>query len=288
MSTNPHRHHSRPQESRLQQSRLLRSRFARRVCFATMAIAVTTGTVTATTASAVPSSPSVGARCLTSQRNAVVQTPVGQLRCQAAGKASTWKAVAPKATNAPKLSDKDLAAIVGTWRTTSDSQAGYRMREIFVGAVAKSDAVGRTKDVKGTVEIAAVNDAAFVRSVQVAIDMTRVTSEKELRDDWLKTAGLETNTYKTATFETTAPIAAALPGESQVLKTQVPGQLTIHGATKPVMIAVEARRTGDIVDIVGNARITLADFNIATPVIPGVVSTDDTGLMEFALVLRRG
>jgi polyisoprenoid-binding protein YceI len=263
-----------------------RIRTYQRLAFVTIAMSVSAGSF-ASVASAAPSSPTVGGACTNTQRNTVVQTPLGQLRCQASGKSSTWKSVAPKATNAPKLSDKDLAAIVGTWRTTTESQAGYRMREIFVGAVAKSDAIGRTKEVKGTVEIGAVNGSAFVRSVQIAVDMTRVTSDKDLRDDWLKTAGLETNTYKTATFETTAPIAAALPGEGQVLKTQVPGQLTIHGATKPVMIAVEARRTGDIVDVVGSARVTLADFNIATPVIPGVVSTDDTGVMEFALVLRR-
>jgi polyisoprenoid-binding protein YceI len=261
--------------------------FPRRAFAATVLI-VAGGIGIADAAYSAPSSPTVGASCAGAARNTVVQTPVGQLRCQASGKTSTWKAVAPKATNAPKLSDKDLAAIVGTWRATSESQAGYRMREIFVGAVAKSDAVGRTNDVKGTIEIGAVNGAAFVRSVQVGIDMTSIKSDKDLRDDWLKTAALETNTYKNATFETTAPIAAALPGDGQVLKTQVPGQLTIHGVTKPVMISVEARRTGDIVDLVGSARVTLADFSIETPLIPGVVSTDDTGLMEFALVLRRG
>jgi hypothetical protein len=40
-------------------------------------------------------------------------------------------------------------------------------------------------------------------------------------------------------------------------------------------------------DIVGSTRILLADFGIETPVLPGIVSTDDTGMLEFSLVGKR-
>jgi polyisoprenoid-binding protein YceI len=257
---------------------------ARRATFAITAVLL--GGSSNVAAFAAPAPAKVGGTCTVGQRNVVTKATSGNLRCELTGKKLVWKSV-PE-VGGTNLGDKDLAAIVGTWRTTSDSEAGYRMREYFVGAIAKSDAVGRTKDITGTVEIGARKGVGYVQSVRISIELSRLTSEKALRDDWLKTAALETDIYKTATFETTAPVAAQLPAEGQVLKTQLPGELTVHGKTKSVTIGIEARRTGDIVDIVGSTRLTLSDFAIETPVIPGVVSTDDTGLMEFALVLKRG
>ncbi len=264
---------------------MFKNMISRRITFAVTAVVLAGLGSASASAASVPTAPKSGAPCSPGQRNTVARSSAGSLRCESAGKNLLWKVV-PEVGGTP-LGDKDLAAIVGTWRTTPDSEAGYRMREFFVGAVAKSDAVGRTKDVKGTVDIGSRKGVGYVQSVRVLIDLARLTSEKSLRDNWLKTAALETDTYKTAMFETTAPVAAQLPAEGQVLKAQIPGDLTIHGKTKSVTIGIEARRTGDIVDIVGSTRITLSDFGIETPVIPGMVSTDDTGMMEFALVLKR-
>src|SRR5262245_37644776 len=57
---------------------------------------------------------------------------------------------APATTAATPVSPDSLA---GTWNVAEGSIAGYRVREKLAQLPAKSDAVGRTQDVTGTVTI---------------------------------------------------------------------------------------------------------------------------------------
>jgi polyisoprenoid-binding protein YceI len=226
------------------------------------------------------SSPTANASCKASEKNRIVVVKGARLQCTTNGTTSVWKAAA-------KPSAGEMQAMIGTWKTTAGSQAGYRMREFFVGGVAKSEAVGRTTDVSGTVVIDQNSGVAQIRSTSIAVQTATLRSDKPSRDEWLQTEALETVIYKTATFESTSPITVNPPREGEVLKTEFPGRLTLHGETRPVVMTIEARRTGDLIDIVGSARLFLADFKIEAPLVPGVVSADDSGLLEFSLVLKR-
>jgi polyisoprenoid-binding protein YceI len=239
------------------------------------------------------SAPVAGQRCTQPQKEVAIAGQPGRLRCAKSGSKLVWIAAVPaikapsNAASKAKSLPADTSALVGTWRSSAGSQAGYRMREIFAGGAAKTDAVGRTSAVDASVVFEGNNDGVTLRSVKVVADLTAMKSDRDKRDEWLQTAALQTNTFPTASFEMTEPMTFRPPKEGQVLTLQVRGRLTVHGVTNQVAVMVEARRTGDIIDLVGSTRLTLADYQIETPMIPGFVSTDDTGLLEFLLVLRR-
>ena len=203
------------------------------------------------------------------------------MRCQATTSGLVWQPMPVKATA------EERSALLGTWKAIAGSQAGYRMREIFVGGAAKSEAVGRTSDVVGSFVIDTKNGSLRVRSAKIVVGIGSLTSDKPGRDDWLKTNALQTSVHTSAVFELTEELSIGATRDGEVMKRDMQGRLSLHGVTGPVAISIQARRTGDLIDIVGSTRIVLADFGIETPFVPGIVSTDDTGLLEFALVLKR-
>jgi polyisoprenoid-binding protein YceI len=232
--------------------------------------------------------PTSGSRCNPAQHNKTVTTKTEKFVCTQVGGGYVWRPIAAtRASYTSGGSASDVAVAVGTWRTMQGSQAGYRMREIYVGGAAKSDAVGRTSDVSGEFVLDVSSGALQLRSGRVTVDMTTLKSDQARRDDWLRTNSLETSKFKSAVFEVAESTPVNVPSTGQAARVMLRGRLTLHGVTKSVTIPVDARLTGDIFDVVGSIRITLEDYGIPTPVIPGVVSTDDTGMLEFALVLRR-
>jgi polyisoprenoid-binding protein YceI len=233
--------------------------------------------------------PAAGRNCSKAEANRLVRLSSGSIRCAKVGSKFMWVLSNPPSTVPAKVSvsSGDISAMVGSWKPVTGSEAGYRMREFLAGGIAKTDAVGRTNKVTGSVVVESAPTGLTLRSVSMSVDMSSLKSDQDKRDQWLKTAALETDSFPTASFTMTKPLAVAAPKEGQVLTFQVEGELTLHGVTKKTKIDVEARRTGNILDLVGNTRVILTDFKIDPPVIPGMVSTDDTGLLEFILILNR-
>jgi polyisoprenoid-binding protein YceI len=193
------------------------------------------------------------------------------------------------------LDDEGLAAasvddVAGTWQVSSDigdteensTFVGYRIDEELAGIGAQT-AAGRTADVTGTVTIAdgQVTEASF------DVDMTTLQSDDDRRDNQLKGRGLETDSFPTAGFELTEPVT--LPEDSVTgdqLTFSAPGELTLHGVTKPVTIELQADLRDGVIAIVGNTPIVLSDYDI--PPLEGafVVSVADQGSLEFQLFLE--
>ena len=99
--------------------------------------------------------------------------------------------------------------------------------------------------------------------------------------------GLEIDTFPTATFMLTAPIELdAEPAVGEDVSAVATGELTIHGVTNEVEIPIEARWSGDVIDVAGSLEIVLADYEMDAPERP-FVSVDEVGTMEFQLVLER-
>ena len=60
------------------------------------------------------------------------------------------------------------------------------------------------------------------------------------------------------------------------------GNLTLHGKTNPVTVALTARRTGNTIKVAGSIPVTFADYGIANPS-QSFVTTQDHGTVEFLL-----
>ncbi len=105
--------------------------------------------------------------------------------------------------------------VAGTWTVTTGSEAGYRVREQLANLPAESDAVGRTSDVTGSITLVAAGDGAQLTEGSIEIDTTTIASDEDRRDNRMRSEGLQTDQFPTATFVVTTPVdipSAALTG----------------------------------------------------------------------------
>jgi polyisoprenoid-binding protein YceI len=182
-------------------------------------------------------------------------------------------------------------AISGTWVVDAESGefdfesatgtfAGFRIQEELV-SVGAATAVGRTGDVSGSITI----DGTTLTEAEFEVDLTTITTNESRRDDRVQDA-LETSTFPTATFTLTEPVelgAGAADGEPVTVTAT--GDLTIHGVTQPVELPIEAQLVEGTVVVVGSLDLVFADYGVAVPTAPVVVSAEDNGVLEVQILL---
>ena len=173
------------------------------------------------------------------------------------------------------------ASVSGSWKVTSGSQAGYRVKEVLLGQAA--EAVGRTSDVTGQM----ILQGTEVTSASFSVDLTTVQSDKSQRDGQFQGRIMQTPTYPTATFTLASPIAlGSIPADRTSVTVKASGKLTMHGTTRLVTVDLTAQRSGAEIRVSGQIPVTFADWNIPNPSF-GPVTTEDNGQIEFLLVFAR-
>jgi polyisoprenoid-binding protein YceI len=199
--------------------------------------------------------------------------------------ASTDASADPAATAAAGTGD-----LAGTWTVTTGTEAGYRVRERLAQLDAESDAIGRTTDVTGSIDLAADGATTTLKGATIEVNTTTITSDEGRRDNRLRSEGLETDRFPTATFTLTQPVeipAAALAGTASDLT--LVGDLTLHGVTKAVEIPAQAKLADGTVQVLGSVSFPLADFEIVAPNVGGfIISIADEGALEFVAVFAKG
>jgi polyisoprenoid-binding protein YceI len=97
-----------------------------------------------------------------------------------------------------------------------------------------------------------------------------------------------TRRARAATFQLTEPIEfAEEPAQGETVTTEAIGKLTVHGVTREVTVPVEARWTGDQIEVVASFDIALADYEIDPPTGFLVLSVADQGTIELHLLFAR-
>ena len=223
-----------------------------------------------------------------------------QLRCVLVGKKKRWTAVpsalpstvksaAVASAAETKVGSSADASTEGTYRVGAGSAAGYRVKELFVGGLAKVDAVGRSEGVTGALSIARQGDSLVAQTITVTVDMTKLASDESRRDARMKTSGLETDRFPTSVFVSTGP--TSLPNDAdqgKPVKATINGRLTIHGVTRDVAVPVDAQLKAGVLEVVGRLGINMKDYGIDPPEIPDFVKADDDGAFEFKLIMKKG
>jgi polyisoprenoid-binding protein YceI len=170
----------------------------------------------------------------------------------------------------------------GAWKVAGGPNVfvGYRMMELFGGDTIKKEAVGRTDGVTGTMTVS----GGQVTAVDVTADVTRLTSDKASRDNFIKTSALETEKIPEVTFVLTRPVAlpAGLAVGTAVDATAT-GDLTLHGQTRSVTVPVQGCFSGATINVSGRADVQLADYQIDKPQVPGI-TVDEAGQLELSLI----
>lgn len=198
--------------------------------------------------------------------------------------ATTTAGGAPGTTVAPS----NNADLTGNWRVAAGSVAGYRVREKLAALPAKSDAVGRSEAVTGSVKVDRAGASLSATNANFDVDVTKLVSDDNRRDNRIRTDGLQTSRFPKATFVSTDPIT--LPPETvtgQAVKASAVGDLTIHGVTKRVTIPLDVRVAGGKGELVGSLGFPMSDFNITPPSIGGFVTVDPDATLEFKLLLEK-
>lgn len=172
---------------------------------------------------------------------------------------------------------------IGSFDDFSGTWAGYRVDEELEG-IGATTAVGRTPDLSGTMTIAGDE----VTAIDVEVDVTTLDSDSDLRDGQLAGRGLETDTFPTATFTLTSPVALPTGVDSgEETAAEVTGDLTIHGVTNEVTVTLDARLADGAAVVVGQAPVKLTDFGIEPPTGMRVLSIGDDATFEFQIFLTR-
>ncbi len=177
----------------------------------------------------------------------------------------------------------DDGSVAGTWNVTTGSVAGYRVRERLADLPAESDAVGRTEAVSGSITIEADGSTTTLTEAALSVDTTSISSDKSMRDNRLRSQGLQTDQFPTATFTLTSPVeipAAALDGTASDVT--LTGDLTLHGVTKAVDIPGQAQLVDGTIQVAGSLGFPLSDYAIVAPNVGGfILSIADDGTLEF-------
>jgi polyisoprenoid-binding protein YceI len=162
---------------------------------------------------------------------------------------------------------------------------GYRVREKFGTLPAPNDAVGRTPVVVGGMTIR----NGQVTAALVTGDLRQLRSDKQRRDNVIRTNGLQTNTFPSASFQLTRPInlVAARIAYGRVANLNATGALTMHGITRPVQLPLQGRWDGNTLQVVGRLPVNFAEYQIQPPSVAGFVTVQNQGWIELNLVFQR-
>jgi polyisoprenoid-binding protein YceI len=172
--------------------------------------------------------------------------------------------------------------ITGTWKPTSASKLQYRVEETLLGA--HNTATGSTNQITGTMTVAGTT----IQTVDLAVDMNSVSSDRQQRDGQFRGRIMQTSTYPTATFKLTQAIdLGSVPAADTPITKSATGQLTLHGVTKTVTFDIKAQRTSKgTIEANGEIPVAFADYGISDPS-GGPARTEDHGVLAFTVVFAK-
>jgi polyisoprenoid-binding protein YceI len=164
------------------------------------------------------------------------------------------------------------------------SSASFRVREQLAGRELPSDAVGTTRAVSGQIVIRP--DGTLIPDAShISVGLKELQTDSGQRDRFIKSNTLSTDQFPAAEF---------VPARAEGLPNPLPasgeynfklvGPMTVRGVQKEVTWDVTAQRSGN--NLTGTAKTSLkfADFNLAPPRVPMVLSITDDIRLEVSLV----
>ncbi len=155
----------------------------------------------------------------------------------------------------------------------AESKASYFAdEEFFALALTKfglpagwAKVVGATQSVEGRFQIDTGRPAAWLGENVFTVRMNTFSTDRDMRDNWIRENGPRFNDYPLATFKATAITggpASYRPGEE--FSFSLPGTLTIREIARPATFAVRARLAGDTLTGVATTRLLMSNFGIET------------------------
>jgi polyisoprenoid-binding protein YceI len=218
------------------------------------------------------------AACAPAQPGAAVVNPASS------GNSSATPLPASQGGNSalPVTGNGEIKYVVVPDKTVAD----YRVREQLARLSFPSDAVGKTNAVSGGVVIKPDGSIDSAQS-KFTVDLSTLTSDEGMRDNFVRRSILDTNQYPQAVFVPTqvSGLPSPMPQSGQV-SFKVTGNLTIKDVTKPVTWDVSGQITNGEAIGTATTSFTFEDFNLPQPHVPVVLSVVDKITLEVALDLK--
>jgi polyisoprenoid-binding protein YceI len=196
----------------------------------------------------------------------------------ACGSPAAPEPIAATATPAPAPTNPPSGAPVSGLRTfvivPAESKASYLAdEEFFADALAKygiaageADVVGSTQEIEGQLQLNLDDLSAALGENRFVVQMNTLSTDRPLRDGWIRENGPRFNDYPEAIFVASAiEDAPATYNEGEEVTFRLVGDITIREITRPVTFTVTARLAGDTLTGVATTRLLMSDFGIDPP-----------------------
>jgi polyisoprenoid-binding protein YceI len=181
------------------------------------------------------------------------------------------------------------AAATTRWTVAADgNEARYLVREQLAGFDFPNDAVGKTAAVTGALVLDA-NGSVVAGESKFVIDVSKLVSDQERRDGYVRRNTLATEEHPNVTFDITSVRGLANPlPRSGEFTFQLVGNLTVRDVTRPVTWDVTARLENGAVVGKAATKFTFEQFSMTKPRIARVLSVDDDIRLEYDFKLVPG
>ncbi len=184
------------------------------------------------------------------------------------------------------------ASLAGTWKVAQGSLAGYRVKEQFAGQTSTHDAVSRTSTISGSLTVQDAATGLTATGLQFTVRVADLQSVDQVagfnvsQRDRIVSQSLSVSQYPDATFvaQSVAVPVSLESGQAQTLT--IPGQLTVHGVTKPEQLSVQVQLNGSQVQAAGSTSFAMTDFAVQPPQVP-ITTVNPQVTVEFQLVLAK-
>lgn len=176
------------------------------------------------------------------------------------------------------------ASLDGTWAIGPGSEAGYRVVE-DLGSIQDFEAVGRTGDITGSIDI----EGTTITAGSFEVDVASIVSDDERRDRAFQGGDvMDAANFPSATLVLTEPIEVGnIPDPGAAIAASAAGELTLRDTTNPVEVDVQAQLLDGEIEIVASVDVVFSDYGIANPS-NAFVSVRDEGKVEVLLRLVQG
>jgi len=170
-----------------------------------------------------------------------------------------------------------------------ESQVSYQVQETLFNQNNKlNTAIGVTKQITGDI-YGNKADPSQSKIGTITVDISQFTSDRSMRDNFIRRNFLESSKYPLATFTPTA--VSGMPEsytEGQSYSFKVTGNLTAHNITKPVTFDVTASLSGNTLSGTATTTIKMSDFGVGPITLAGMLQTQDDVILTLKFVARAG
>lgn len=184
--------------------------------------------------------------------------------------------------------DSDASEGDATYRLVSGkNSAQYEAHEKLAFLTSPSAAIGKTQEVTGQLVF---NEKGAIEQAKskITVNLSTLTSDRSMRDNYIKQNTLQTDTYPDAVLVPTAVkgLSWPLPTSGKATFTLI-GNLTVHGVTKQTTWQVTA--TFGTGQVSGNATttVTFEDFGMSPPTTMIALTVQDSLKLQIDFVVQK-